>query len=449
MADTDKQAKVKAEFESKIEAKQKEIDGLDEHLATANKYKETYDKRMEENMTEVTERAKVLMSSIDETVKELCSETEKKRETDFQDLDKYCEESQKQKTKYEKQLVYFKQVFGALPDDDDIVEQFIKDYTPKLDAMAISVKNDFPKPLKLMSKSSTEVKACFGKLEEDTYFSPSGIEKPKYRSQLEVELRFKPEPTRSSIFGIQIRPDGKAWITTFNYCIYLVLRTGQIYDECKVKFLPIYTAVNQYGHLYCSSATSTIIRVKKDFDMAEFADLSPCKIFGLHVTEDEHLLVCVQGPQKSKVVKFSEMGMLVQEIVLDTDSEPIFKLPKYITQNGSGQICVTDDKKLIIVEPSGKKYVKYQPVDNTWEGKALIIDKFDNLISSECPLKIRPQNIHIMNSRGESVKTFQLDGPKISGVNALAIDYQYDEPVMWIGTPLGDVIIAKFINTDI
>jgi phage host-nuclease inhibitor protein Gam len=34
MADTDKQAKVKAEFESKIEAKQKEIDGLDEHLAT-------------------------------------------------------------------------------------------------------------------------------------------------------------------------------------------------------------------------------------------------------------------------------------------------------------------------------------------------------------------------------------------------------------------------------
>jgi hypothetical protein len=42
-----------------------------------------------------------------------------------------------------------------------------------------------------MSKSSTEVKACFGKLEEDAYFSPSGIEKPKYRSQLEVELRFK------------------------------------------------------------------------------------------------------------------------------------------------------------------------------------------------------------------------------------------------------------------
>jgi hypothetical protein len=32
MADTDKQAKVKAEFESKIEAKQKEIDGLDEFI---------------------------------------------------------------------------------------------------------------------------------------------------------------------------------------------------------------------------------------------------------------------------------------------------------------------------------------------------------------------------------------------------------------------------------
>jgi hypothetical protein len=54
-------------------AKQKEIDGLDEHLATANKYKETYDKRMEENMTEVTERAKVLMSSIAENATWLTS----------------------------------------------------------------------------------------------------------------------------------------------------------------------------------------------------------------------------------------------------------------------------------------------------------------------------------------------------------------------------------------
>lgn len=143
------------------------------------------------------------------------------------------------------------------------------------------------------------------------------------------------------------------------------------------------------------------------------------------------------------------MGMPVQEIMLDMDNEPIFKVPKYVTENASGQICVSDDGHLIIVEPSGKKYVKYKPTDETWIGKSLIVDKFDNLISSECPLKIRPQNIHIMNSKGENVKTFKLEGPKISGVNALAIDYQYDDPVIWIGTPLGDVIIAEFVNKDI
>lgn len=451
MADSDKQlqANLKAEFEGKIEAKLKEVEGIKENIDKAVKYKETYDKRMGENKNEVAERAKVLLSSINDTVSELNSDIEKKREKDFQELDIYCEEIQKKSTKCKKQLDYFKQVFGSLPNDDDIVQQFVKDSTPKLDAMALSAKMDFPKPLKLISSSSIDVKACFGKIEEDLYFSPTGEEKPKYRSQLEVERRFKPEPMRSSIFGIQIRPDGKAWVTTINYRILLVLRTGQIYDECMVKFLPIYTAVNQYGNLYCSSGTSSIIHVKKDFDMAEFADLSPCKTFGLHVTSDEHLLVCLEGPQMSKVVKYSEMGMPVQQIILDMDNEPIFKLPKYVTENASGQICVSDDGYLIIVEPSGKKYVKYKPTDETWKGKSLIVDKFDNLISSECPLTIRPQNIHIMNSKGENVKTFQLEGPKISGVNALAIDYQYDDPVMWIGTPLGDVIIAEFVNKDI
>lgn len=446
----EKQKQLKSEFETKLEAKINEVKGLDENLTAVEDYKGVYDKRADENKTEIAERAKVLTGAISETVEELNKAIDEKREKDFKDLLKYCEDNKTLKTKYEKQLSYFRQVFSSLPDDDDIVEQFVKDSIPKLDAMAISVKKDFPKPLKLITKTSTEMKDCFGKIEEDTYLSATGEEKPKYRSELEIEMKFKPERERSSIFGIAIRPDGKAWVTTLNHMIYLVLRSGKIYDEYHVPFLPIYTAVNKYGNLYCSSAQPAVHRVKKDYEISEFESFNPYKAFGIHVTDDERVLVCLQGPQgNSKVVVMSELGMMIQEIQNDQDNEPIFKTPKWLTQNANGQICVSDDRNLIIVEPSGKKYVKYRPTDETWEGKSLIVDKFDNLISSECPLKIRPQNIHIMNSRGESVKTFKLEGPKISGVNALSIDYQYDEPVMWIGTPLGDVIVAKFVNMDI
>ena len=439
---------LKDAFEKKLELKTEELEKLGANVDSAEEYKAVYDARMSENRQEIDERAKLLSENITDTVKALNSEMEKKRESDFSILDKYCEETKSQQTKYEKQIKYFKQVFDNLPDDNDIVEQFLKDSLPKLEAMPISARKEFPKPLKLDTNSAKEIKECFGRVEEDAYFTASGEEKPKYRTELEVEARFKPERDRSSIFGINVRPDGKAWITTFNYKIYLVLRTGHIYDEYRVSFLPIYTTVNKYGQLYVSSAERVIHRVTKDYDVTEFLNLAPFQTYGIHVTEEEKMLICLQGPkQESKIAIYSEMGMPLQEIKLGEDREPIFKAPKFVTQNARGEIFVADDRKLIVVQPSGKKYIRFQPEDATWEGKSLILDKFGNLISTEFPKQGREQSIHVLSPQGESVKTFKLNGVKVIGLNALCIDYQYEEPVLWIGSPMGDVFIAKFVNT--
>lgn len=81
------------------------------------------------------------------------------------------------------------------------------------------------------------LQSVYGTLVEDNRFGSGQMK--TYRNELKFELKFKPEKGKSSIYSIQIRPDGKAWVTTYNYRVYLVLRSGHIHDEFVVKFLPL------------------------------------------------------------------------------------------------------------------------------------------------------------------------------------------------------------------
>lgn len=110
-----------------------------------------------------------------------------------------------------------------------------------------------------------------------------------------------------------------------------------------------------------------------------------------------------------------------------------------------GHICVVDDKQLVVVDPSGKSSSRTKPEED-WEGKSIITDMNDNLLTAVCPLEFGPLPIHVTSVDGRVVKRFTVEGPGISGINALAIDQQYEEPVLWIGTPNGHVIIAKFLD---
>lgn len=160
------------------------------------------------------------------------------------------------------------------------------------------------------------LQSVYGTLVEDNRFGSGQMK--TYRNELKFELKFKPEKGKSSIYSIQIRPDGKAWVTTYNYRVYLVLRSGHIHDEFVVKFLPTYTTVNRYGTLYCSSARPELHIIKPDHTITEFENLAPYSTYGLHTNAEDQLFVCLQkSDSPGKIAVFADNGMLLKEICFD------------------------------------------------------------------------------------------------------------------------------------
>lgn len=435
------------EMLEKLDAKEKELRTFDDKVSECVNYQKEYDKAVTENKAEISKVAQKLRENLENIEKEMLQTVDNKVLLDKTTIGRILEENKKLKEKQVKQIKYIRQVLASLNEaDDDTIEEFVKDNLPKLTEMKVSSQsiNELPKPLKIRT-GKEDIRSVMGTLVEDGRFGSS--QKKLYRNELKFELKFKPEKGRSSIYSIQLRPDGKAWVTTFNYRVYLVLRSGHIHDEYVVKFLPTYTAVNKYGQLYCSSGSPAIHIIKKDHTITEFENLAPYSTYGLHINKDDMLFVCLQkSDSPGKIAIFSDNGMLLREICLDSAGQPMFSVPRYVTETSNGIICVVDDKSLIVVEESGKSCTKYKPEED-WEGKSLIVDMNDNLLSAVCPLEFGPLPIHVTDVNGHVLKRFILEGPGISGINALAFDHQYEQPVLWIGTPNGHVIIAEFLDT--
>lgn len=435
------------EIMEQVDKKENELSSFDGVIRECRDFHSKYDKAVIENKAEITELSKKLKEAIDRTEKEMLQAVDHKSKPDKTAIEQMITDNIETKEKHMKQLRYIKRLLTTLEDadDDSTIEQFTKDTLPKLAAMSIpsfSV-NGLPKPLKLRAGKES-LQSVIGTLVEDNRFGSGQMK--SYRNELKFELKFKPEKGKSSVYSIQIRPDGKAWVTTYNYRVYLVLRSGHIHDEFIVKFLPIYTTVNRYGVLYCSSGESTLHFIKPDHTIAEFENLAPYSTYGLHTNAEDQLFVCLQKRDSSgKIAIFADNGMLLKEICTDFAGQPMFSTPRFVTVTSKGHICVVDDEHLIVVDPSGKSSERYKPEDD-WKGKSIITDMNDYLLSAVCPLEFVPLPIHVTSVDGRVVKRFIFEGPGISGVNALAIDQQYEEPVLWIGTPNGHVIIAKFLD---
>ncbi|XP_078322919.1 uncharacterized protein LOC144622191 [Crassostrea virginica] len=437
-----------AEILKKIEEKEKELSTFDKVEKECEDYRSNYDQAASENKDEIAEDVKRLRENLNKTEKEMLTAVDSKAKTDKSTIEKMMKENKELKEKHGKQIKYIKRLLTTLQDveDESTIEQFTKDTLPKLEAITVPTfaVSRLPKPLKIKTGKET-IQSVIGSLVEDTRFDSD--QKKAYRNELKFELKFKPEKGNSSIYSIQLRPDGKAWVTTYNYRVYLVLRSGHIQDEISVKFLPIFCTVNRYGHLYCSSGKSELHVIQKNGTVTEFENLAPYFTYGLFMNAEDQLFVCLQkSDSPGKIAVFADTGMLLREICLDTTGEPMFSLPKYVTMTSSGIMCVVDNENLVVVDPSGTSSKKYKP-EKDWIGKCIITDPNGNLLSAVCPLEFVPLPIHVTNVEGRVIKHFTVEGPGISGINALAIDEQYDEPVLWIGTPNGHVIIAQFLDT--
>ncbi|XP_052057602.1 uncharacterized protein LOC127698262 [Mytilus californianus] len=441
-------------FNHKITEKEKDIITLNKKISDAETYKRVHVEKTSQIKQAINERSRLLQEAIVLKEKELIKEVETNKFDAVQKLDEFIKKSVEMGQKHEKKISNYKKILENIKEDKEMAMQFVQDSEPILDSMSLSVKLDFPCPLTFEYKSSADVRTLFGELREDNRIGPDGKEKSKYCDSLDIINKFKVETGDSSVYTINVRPDGKTWVSTMNKNLCLVNRLGKILAKEKLDFLIFFSTCDKDGNLYCSSRDRSINVVhldtadSKNYTICEFENMYPYLTRGIGTNKENHLLVLLWKNDKSKIAIFSEQKMLIKEIQLDIDKTPIFNDTHYITQNNDGDIYLSGNSHLFCFKTQDMSYQCLQPSDETWEGKSLTIDPFNNLISTECPKCLRPLSIHVTNPMGEIIKTFTIQGPGMYGMNGLTVDYNEAEPVLWMSTTTGHVIIARFVNHD-
>lgn len=440
-------------FNKKINEKEKDFISLNKKISDAETYKRVYVEKTSQMKQAINERSRLLQEDIVLKEKELMKEVEKNEFDAIQKLDEFIKKSVEMCQKHEKKINNYKKILENIKEDEEMALQFVQDSEPMLDSMSLSVNVDFPCPLTFEYKASADVRTLFGEVKEDNRIGPDGKEKSKYCDSLEVINKFKVETGDSSVYTVTVRPDGKTWVSTMNYNLCLVNRSGKILAKEKLDFVIFFSTCDKHGNLYCSSRETSINVVHLDtadsnnYTICEFENFNPYLTRGIDTNKENHLLVLLWKEDQSKIAIFSEQKMLIKEIQLDIDKTPMFNEIHYIAQNNDGDLFLSGKSHLVCL----KRDMSYQclrPSDETWKGKSLTLDPFNNLISTECPLSLRPLSILVTNSMGKIIKTFTIQGPGIYGMNGLKVDYYKEEPVLWMSTTTGHVIIARFVNHD-
>jgi Cu2+-containing amine oxidase len=88
-----------------------------------------------------------LQAAIKERETELLEELMTNKKENLQTVDKIHENYVELKQNNVKQITNYKKMTSALQDDDELMEQFVKDSTPKLEALSTSLTTTFPLPL--------------------------------------------------------------------------------------------------------------------------------------------------------------------------------------------------------------------------------------------------------------------------------------------------------------
>ncbi|XP_071164813.1 uncharacterized protein [Mytilus edulis] len=442
-----------SKFNKKINEKEKDFISLNKKISDAETYKRVYVEKTSQMKQAINERSRLLQEDIVLKEKELIKEVEKNEFDAIQKLDEFIKKSVEMCQKHEKKINNYKKILENIKEDEEMALQFVQDSEPMLDSMSLSVNVDFPCPLNFEYKASADVRPLFGEVKEDNRIGTDGKEKSKYCDSLEVINKFKVETGDSSVYTVTVRPDGKTWVSTMNYNLCLVNRSGKILAKEKLHFVIFFSTCDKHGNLYCSSRETSINVVHLDtadsnnYTVCEFENFNPYLTRGIDTNKENHLLVLLWKGDQSKIAIFSEQKMLIKEIQLDIDKTPMFNEIHYIAQNKDGDIFLSGKSHLVCL----KRDMSYQclrPSDETWKGKSLTLDPFNNLISTECPLSLRPLSILVTNSMGKIIKTFTIQGPGIYGMNGLKVDYYKEEPVLWMSTTTGHVIIARFVNHD-
>ncbi|XP_056006460.1 uncharacterized protein LOC130050417 [Ostrea edulis] len=164
-----------------------------------------------------------------------------------------------------------------------------------------------------------------------------------------IDTGFPANENNNRLYDIAVIDDNRVCMGGASYELKLFDFQGNLHDTVTITTSGMCLTVYNKHVVYTTPISKTVRRVAADKTIQTMFTTGEWTPRGIKSTASDDLLVCLRKDDQSKVVRYSGSGTVLQEIQYDSQGQPLYRRPAYITENVNGDIIVTDWKKPAVI----------------------------------------------------------------------------------------------------
>jgi hypothetical protein len=154
---------------------------------------------------------------------------------------------------------------------------------------------------------------------------------------------------KERLYDIVAMDGNRVWMGGANKELKLFDFQGVLHNTVSITERGMYLTVHIKHVIYTDRNDNTVHKVADDKTIETMFTTGKWEPLGITSTSSDDLLVCLRKDDQSKVVRYSSIGTVLQEIQYDSQGQALYEQPAYITENINGDIIVTDWKKNAVI----------------------------------------------------------------------------------------------------
>ncbi|XP_052677540.1 E3 ubiquitin-protein ligase TRIM71-like [Crassostrea angulata] len=309
--------------------------------------------------------------------------------------------------------------------------QHSKEYVAKLLGI-ITVPN--PKAenrkIKPMETASTQLKSTGKQRKQDR--EKSDVKQTLSLSSSATKVREYTVPGVDRLFHISLGKSGRLWVSDWNgNLVQTDIQGNQLQKIQTSSEDEGYHTVTQDGNLIYTDKRNRIInRRTPDNTITEFIkteDWTPLSIHSSHTNGD--ILVGMQkAGEPSKVTRYNKTGTEIQNIQRDNKGQGLYSTPHYITENITGDVCVSDYSKhaVVVVNKSGQHRFSYTGQGSRFDPYGICTDVLGHILVCDAI----SDTVHLLNRDGQFLSLLLTSQKEVEDPRSVCVD---DENNLWVG----------------
>ncbi|XP_056015641.1 uncharacterized protein LOC125675256 [Ostrea edulis] len=237
-----------------------------------------------------------------------------------------------------------------------------------------------------------------------------------------IDTGFPADENNNRLYDIVVIDDNRMWMGGASKTLKLFDFQGNLHDTVSITAHGgCLTVYNKHVIYTTQGSNNTVYRVAADKTIQTMFTTGEWRPYGITSTASDDLLVCLHKDDQYKVVRYSGTGTVLQEIQYDSQGQPLYQEPTYITENVNGDIIVTDWKKnaVIAVDRLGIFRFSYSGRDTTFKVGYITTDPAGHVIVTD----LKGDKIHMLDRDGRFLR--------------------YDIPDQGINRPRGVCIVGE------